>query len=148
MKLMIVRHGETDWNREGKYQGKMDIPLNDRGLRQAYLLGEFLSTKKVDLIFSSPLRRALDTAKMISLKTRAPIFVREELREIHFGEWEGLLVEEVKDRYPGLFEEWRRAPEKTIIPSGETLSMVLSRVSPFLDFLVSNYNDRTVLIVG
>jgi len=148
MKLVIVRHGETDWNREGRYQGKMDIPLNEVGLKQAHLLAEALSTKKIDLIFSSPLRRALDTAKAISFRTGTPLFVRDELREIHFGEWEGLLVSEVKSRYPESFEEWRRSPDNAIIPSGETLRMVLDRVKPLLELLLNNYAKQTVVIVG
>lgn len=148
MRLIIVRHGETDWNRECRYQGRMDIPLNENGRRQAHLLAKALSCEEISLIFSSPLKRALETAKVISLQKGVPIIVRDELSEIYHGEWEGLLLSEVKRKYADVFEMWKREPEKTTIPSGESLNMVLNRVKPLLAYIIDKCKDKTVLIVG
>lgn len=144
----MARHGETDWNKECRYQGRIDTPLNENGIKQAFLLGEALSDEGIDVIFSSPLRRALDTAKIISIKVSVPIFVRDELSEIHHGEWEGMLLSEVREKYADAFERWRKDPERMTIPSGENLTMVLNRVKPLLDHIIEKYNRKTVLIVA
>ncbi len=144
----MVRHGETDWNKEGRYQGELDIPLNDKGKRQAEMLAKALSSYEIDVIYSSPLRRALETAKIIDLEHRAPIFVKDELKEISHGKWEGLLLSEVKERYAELYDAWKREPEKVIMPDGESLEMVYRRVAPFLEELKKRYRSETILIAG
>lgn len=148
MRIIVVRHGETDWNKEGRYQGDLDIPLNERGLRQAERLSQALASERIDIIFSSPLRRALETAKAIAMRQKSPLFVIDELKEISFGEWEGLLISEIKTRYRDVYEMWIREPEKVTIPSGESLSMVFSRVKLFLDPVLERYKKETILIAG
>ncbi len=148
MRIIVVRHGETDWNREGRFQGDLDVPLNEHGLKQAEILSIALAKEKIDIIFSSPLRRALDTAKAIAMRQSAPIFVKDELKEISFGEWEGLLASEVKRRYSEVYEIWKREPEKALVPSGESLEMVLHRVNSLLYPMLDRYDKETVLIVG
>ena len=103
--LLLIRHGETEWNKLGKFQGCIDIELSTNGINQAGKLrskinGEF------DLIYSSPLKRAYETAKIIARDTDKEVKVLEDIREINFGEWEGLTIKEISEKYPEIFKVW------------------------------------------
>ena len=90
MKLYLIRHGQNDWNLEGKIQGRTDIPLNKTGLEQAAMLAKGMEHRPVTRIFSSPLKRALQTAQIIGESRKAPVEIVEDLQEVDFGRWEGL----------------------------------------------------------
>ena len=129
MHLYIVRHGETQWNKEEVFRGRKDIPLNETGRRQAELAGAYFRSIPVKKIISSPLARAVETAEGIAAATGVPVERVDELTDINFGIWEGLPLKEVEERYPAAFALWKASPEKLRIEDGETLAEVRERIS-------------------
>ncbi len=131
MKIFCVRHGETDWNREGRFQGQIDIPLNARGRAQAEMARDALSCVRFDTVWSSPLSRALETARTIAGK--ADIATHPGLAEIAHGLWEGKLLAEVRAEWPDLLELWHTAPDAVTMPEGESLAGVRARAAAAFD---------------
>ncbi|WP_333650932.1 histidine phosphatase family protein [Lacrimispora sp.] len=127
MKIYLIRHGQTDWNIQGKIQGTHDIPLNDTGRRQAGQLAEGMDSRLVSHIFSSPLSRAMETAKEISKRQGVEIGLLPQLKEVEFGKWEGLTWEEIQERYPKEFAHWQINPAVAAPPGGETRAEIISR---------------------
>ncbi|MEG4228573.1 histidine phosphatase family protein [Microcoleus sp. N9_B2] len=127
-RLLLVRHGETDWNKAGKFQGQIDVPLNDNGREQARQAAEFLKDIKLDFAISSSMLRPKETAEII-LKYHGglQLELRDELREISHGLWEGKFESEIEQSYPGLLDEWKTSPETVQMPEGENLEQVWSR---------------------
>jgi len=127
-RLLLVRHGETDWNKAGKFQGQIDVPLNDNGREQARQAAEFLKDVKLDFAISSSMLRPKETAEII-LKYHGDLQLelRDELREISHGLWEGKFESEIEQSYPGLLDEWKISPEKVQMPEGENLEQVSMR---------------------
>jgi phosphoserine phosphatase len=127
-RLLLVRHGETDWNRAGKFQGQIDVPLNDNGREQARQAAEFLKDVKLDFAISSSMLRPKETAEII-LKYHGDLQLelRDELREISHGLWEGKFESEIEASYPGLLQEWKTSPENVQMPEGENLEQVWTR---------------------
>lgn len=126
--LVLVRHGETDWNAEGRYQGQSNVPLNANGLAQAEALAQSLRGERFDAIYTSDLARAAQTAEVLAAMTGAPIHRDPRLREIDQGEWEGLLLAEIEARYAEAFQRRRHDPLSTHPPGGETVGQVRRRV--------------------
>ncbi|MBD0311376.1 MAG: histidine phosphatase family protein [Microcoleus sp. T3-bin5] len=127
-RLLLVRHGETDWNKAGKFQGQIDVPLNDNGREQSRRAAEFLKDVKLDFAISSSMLRPKETAEII-LKYHGglQLQLRDELREISHGLWEGKFESEIEESYPGLLEEWKTSPETVQMPEGENLQHVWTR---------------------
>jgi broad specificity phosphatase PhoE len=125
--IWLVRHGESEWNRSGQYAGQQDIPLDDRGREQVRRLAERLSDERIRAIYSSPLQRALDTARAIASLSGAPIFLEPGLKEIHHGSWEGLTSAQANAGYPVEYAAWHVAPHTAVMPEGETLLQVQAR---------------------
>ena len=88
MRLILVRHGQTEWNQLGRIQGRTDIPLNDTGIMQARAAGEWLSQRRIDAVYSSPMQRAFDTATEIARPHGLPVISRDDIIETDFGPWE------------------------------------------------------------
>jgi broad specificity phosphatase PhoE len=145
-RLCLVRHGQTDWNLEGRYHGQSDVPLNGRGREQAHLLAEQLQGQPFAAIYTSDLWRAQETAEIIAKVIRAPIMLEPRLREIDQGEWEGQLVEAIKGRYAGLWQERIVDPISLRPPGGETVGEVATRVYSALDDIAKIYPDDSVLV--
>lgn len=127
-RLLLVRHGETEWNREGRFQGQIDVPLNDNGRAQAARAAEFLAPVPLDLAFSSPMLRPKETAEIIL--ERHPglsLHLLDGLREIGHGLWEGKYEADIEGDYPGLLHQWQTAPETVQMPEGENLQQVWDR---------------------
>lgn len=103
--IILIRHGETHWNALGKFQGSRDIELSEEGIVQAKLLKKRLN-ESFDCVYCSPLKRALNTAEIISENIKSEPIIYENLREIDFGEWEGLTTNDIKNNYPEIFKEW------------------------------------------
>jgi len=103
--LLLVRHGETDWNAERRWQGHADVPLNDRGRAQAHALAEELADERIDAIYTSDLSRARETAEIVAARIGVPVAVDADLREIDVGPLEGLTTEEAKE-----FAGWQGEP--------------------------------------
>lgn len=127
-RLLLVRHGETDWNKAGKFQGQIDVPLNDNGRQQSQRAAELLKDVKLDFAISSSMLRPKETAEII-LKYHGglQLELRDELREISHGLWEGKFESEIEASYPGLLEEWKTSPETVQMPEGENLQHVWTR---------------------
>ena len=147
MRLILVRHGESEWNRTGRYQGQEDAPLSGLGLQQAQALANRLRNEKIDAIYASPLQRARKTAEAISqFHPNTPFVEDRALFEIHHGAWQGLLASEVRERYPDLLEEWRTYPTRCQMPGGESFSNILKRTLNFRERVCSQHSEGSVLI--
>jgi phosphoserine phosphatase len=129
-RFLLIRHGETDWNRAGKFQGQIDVPLNDNGRQQASLAAEFLKTIQIDFGFTSPMSRPKETAEII-IAGRGDLTLVEnaDLREIGHGLWEGKYESEIEAEYPGKLQQWHTHPESVQMPEGENLQDVWMRAT-------------------
>jgi probable phosphoglycerate mutase len=147
MRLIIIRHGESEWNRIGRYQGQLDAPLSELGLHQAEALAERLKNEPIDAIFTSPLQRAAKTAEAIArYHPRLQVETSPALLEIHHGDWQGMLAHDVLARFgPGL-QEWRVSPTRSQMPNGESFSNILKRVLDFKEHLCQEFSNKNVLI--
>lgn len=150
MKLLLVRHGQTDWNLTRHFQGQSDVPLNETGIHQAEQVAKRLSSKKIDSIYSSDLSRAVETTRICRSGFQPDIPTQSDirLREVNFGDWEGLTYNEIKEKYPDSLATWERDVYSSSPPNGETLEELAKRVQSFLDDLIRKHNDQTVLIVA
>ncbi len=148
LKLILVRHAESEWNPIGRYQGLLDPDLTERGTKQAKALAEELKKTKIDVVFTSPLKRTLKTAKEIASALNVPLIEERRIIEIDHGKWSGLLVEEVKKKYPEEFETWIKEPHKIKFEGGESLRDVYERVGSFIEYLKENYKGKTVVAVS
>jgi len=147
MRLIIVRHGESEWNRIGRYQGQIDTALSELGLAQAEALAERLRKEPLDAIFSSPLQRARKTAEAIARHhDEVPFFDEDALLEINHGEWEGKYTQEITTQFAAGLHEWRHYPTRSQMPGGESFSNILKRVLDFKERLRLEYAGRNVLI--
>jgi broad specificity phosphatase PhoE len=148
VKLLLVRHGESTWNAEGRYQGRHDAPLSERGLMQAQALAEHLAgsaQSRPNAIVSSPLARARDTARIAAERLGLRADVDESLVEISHGEWEGLLKSEIALRWPEMFAAWRSAPDSVRFPGGESLDDVRRRWRTFLSGAARNSSPLLIV---
>ncbi|HBG01174.1 MAG TPA: alpha-ribazole phosphatase, partial [Firmicutes bacterium] len=148
--IIFVRHGETLWNRQLRYQGQKDSPLSPVGMDQATKVGEFLRTRAIDAVYSSDLRRALFTAERIGKYHNLIPAADPRLREMSFGVWEGKTRGEVAKEYPELWEARLQDVLATRIPQGELPSEVVER---FLSFLneqtqTGQPKDRVIVVVS
>ena len=143
--LLLVRHGETDWNRENRFQGHADPPLNDLGRRQARELAEALAADPPAAVYTSPLRRARETAAIVADRLGLPLAEVEALREIDVGEWMGLTRAEVEQRYPEDFRRWIGFGQGW--QRGETYEQLAERVVPALLALAERHRGDRVLAV-
>lgn len=127
-RLLLVRHGETEWNRQGRFQGQIDVPLNDNGREQARKAAEFLKGVELDFAVSSPMLRPKETAEII-LQHHPNLSLRLEdgLKEISHGLWEGQYENEIEESFPGLLAQWKTVPETVQMPEGENLQQVWER---------------------
>jgi len=146
--FILIRHGETDWNIDGRWQGQIDVPLNEKGIEQAGQIAQSLMSQKIDLIFSSDLSRARQTAEAIRNVTRAEITLDPRLREIHQGEWQGMLVTEIQRRYRQAFIQRKNDPYNVAPPGGETALDVQQRVVAFINEISKRYPNKTVVVVS
>ena len=129
-RIVFVRHGLTDWNASGRLQGQLDIPLNEAGRRQAEILRDRLAGKAFDGIYSSPLQRAAETARIIA--GDKAVLEDSRLAEIHHGEWQGRTDQEITAGWPELWKNWRSEPLGYQSPGGETPANLRDRVDSFL----------------
>lgn len=149
-RLLLVRHGETDWNRQGRFQGQIDVPLNENGRSQAHQAAEFLKSVSIDFAISSSMLRPKETAEII-LKHHPDLVLnlRDDLREISHGLWEGKLEAEIESSYPGLLHQWQQHPETVQMPEGENLQQVWERaIAGWRAIVESHSNPCTILVVA
>ena len=144
--LMLARHGETTWNVEKVFRGRADVDLDEVGVTQAKLLGKYLSNWKLEAIYSSPLRRALDTANMVARYQKVAVRVADGLIDFDYGEWQSLPEQEAKRLYPALLNEWQKSPHKVTMPGGERLEDVRRRAVEVVDGIVSRPQGSVLLV--
>lgn len=147
-RLYLVRHGETEWNAMLRFQGQTDVPLSDRGRQQAELLGKRLSCERFHRFYASDLQRAYETAKIISEYHGLAIETFPELRELHFGAWEGLTNKEIKNTYADELKRWWENPLSTRIPGGETLGEMVERSVAAIKKIVDRHHGENVVVVS
>lgn len=149
--LVLIRHGETDWNRQLRFQGQVDVPLNPVGMEQARRLGERLAGELVDGLVCSDLTRARQTAEPIQARNAkvslAGVVLDAALREQHFGVLEGLSVPEVKTHQPQVWAQWREFAEDFAPEGGESMRQFHSRVMAALSDLARARPAQTVVVV-
>ena len=145
-KFILARHGETVWNIEKIYRGRADVNLDEMGIKQAELLGNYLSHWGLEAIYSSPLRRALDTANIIARYQKIGVHIAEDLIDFDYGEWQSLPEQEAKRLYPALHNEWHSNPHKVKMPGGESLEDVRRRVIKVVNDVLARYQGSVVLV--
>ena len=149
-RIILVRHGETDWNRKGKFQGQIDIPLNKNGKKQAEEAGLFLKNILINKAYSSSMSRPKETAKII-LGFHKNIIIKEEekLVEISHGSWEGKLESEINQEWGDLLKTWKEEPDKVQMPGGENIRNVWSRSIEAFERICSELlENETALLVA
>ncbi|WP_115161722.1 histidine phosphatase family protein [Synechococcus sp. UW86] len=149
-RLILVRHGETDWNKAGRFQGQIDIPLNENGRRQAAAARDFLKEIPIDRAWSSTLSRPTETAQIIlEAHPDVPLTQIDGLVEIGHGVWEGKLESEIREDWSELLDTWKRAPETVQMPEGETIQDVWARsVRSWGEIAAELKPEETVLVVA
>jgi phosphoserine phosphatase len=146
--IYLVRHGQTAWNREEIFRGRSDIPLDETGLKQAAAAGQALKEIELEAIYSSPLRRAYQTAEGIASFHNLPVQPLAAITDMSFGRWEGRSVQDIRGSEQALFRQWREEPHLLQIPGGETLDQVGVRAMAALQELVQSHADKTFLLVS
>lgn len=147
-KLILVRHGQTTWNKELKYQGHSDTPLSEEGVRQAELVAERLRHEKVDAVYASDLNRALVTAEKIARRHNLPVGVAADLREIKFGKWEGMKYKAISEGWPDEMEKLYKNPSTVQIPEGETFAELKERAMRGVANILRRHPEQTVVVVS
>ncbi len=147
MRLLVARHGQTNHNLDHRYQGQIDAPLNETGVEQAGKLAKRLFGEKIDVIYSSDLMRCVQTAKLVAKKHTLKVNKDGRLRELSFGEWEGMSYNEIQAQSPDLLEKWMNDPAHIPPPNGETLIQLATRVKSAVDEIKPQHEEQTVLFV-
>lgn len=146
--LWLVRHGQTDWNLERRYQGHSDTPLNATGLEQARLAAEALAGRTYTAIYSSDLSRARVTAEIIAQRLGMKVQADPRLREVNLGVWEGLVVTDIQTQYPVEWEERQNNRLHSRPPGGESVYDVAMRIWPTVDELAARHPDGALILVS
>ena len=146
--IYLVRHGQTAWNKEEIFRGRTDIPLNENGLRQADLVGEYLRGSNIDVVYSSPLARARETARSVAQVFSLKVLPLEGINDMSFGKWEGLPLKEVQTHDRDLFEQWRKEPHRVRLPGGESLDEVRIRAMAALEDVIRSHTGKNLVLVS
>jgi broad specificity phosphatase PhoE len=148
--LYLVRHAETAWNVERRFQGQLDVPLSSTGERQAVRVAGWFAAQPVrfSAIYSSDLRRAMDTAQTIAPGLGLMLTPSQELRELNCGTWQGLTVVEVEERFPGELQRWREDVCGYTLPGGESIPDVQRRMSGYMADVVSRHRGEAIIVVS
>lgn len=149
MRLYLLRHGQTEWNIEGKIQGKTDIPLNETGLRQARCLAEGMREREISAVYSSPLLRAAQTAEILAEEKGLSVSVLPELREVDFGLWEGRSWTEVDAEFHEDFRRWEENPAEYMPTGGESRESCRERCRAAMEqILAGTVTDAAIVAHG
>ena len=148
MLLILVRHGETVFNVEGRWQGQGNSPLTERGLAQARELGRALAQEPITAVYSSDLGRAVQTAREVAVLHGLEVQLEQRLREIDVGGWTGKNRDEIDAEYPSGREAWAKAPGRMQLPDGETLLEVQTRALAFFAERMPAHADHTIVVIS
>jgi probable phosphoglycerate mutase len=145
--MILVRHGQSTWNREHRIQGQLDPPLSDEGRHQVELLGRRLAGRHLAGFYASDLKRAFETAEAIGAFVDLIPEPTPGLREIYLGDWEGLRTDEIAERFPDAWARWRQEPDWDLVPGGEGAARFEARVIATLDEILDRHSHGDVLVV-
>jgi len=146
--IILVRHGQTPWNKDKIFRGSRDIPLNEQGREEARLAGEWLKDETIHAAYCSPLSRARDTGEAIVRHHSLPVADLPGLTDLCYGDWEGMPLNEVKVRYAELYRQWETAPQSVRFPGGETLEEVKERALAAVEAVVERHPGQAVLLAA
>lgn len=147
-RILLIRHGQTEWNRQEIFRGRADIPLSDEGTRQAEALAGRLSDERIAAVYSSPLIRAYATAERVARAQGPQPQPVHPLTDIDYGPWEGQQHERVRQQYSDLYARWQSEPHLIRPPRGETLAEVRQRATGALNEIVARHAAATVVVVS
>lgn len=147
--IILVRHGQTEWNRIERFRGRADVPLNTTGLAQAEATGERVATKWTPVaVYSSPLSRAVRTAEAVAVHFDLPVQIHPGLADIDYGAWQGLTPGEARQRWPEMIDAWYNRPHLAHIPDGEALDELRQRAMKTVKELSARHAGETIVLVG
>lgn len=145
-KIIFVRHGQTEWNVLGRYQGQTDVALSPLGIEQAEKLAAHFPVDKIEAVYSSDLARAMKTASCVADRFVLTVEPRPELRELNFGDWEGLTYDEIVAKWPDALENFFQHPDVLEIPHGESFPKLRERALACVEEIVARHPDQTVAV--
>jgi broad specificity phosphatase PhoE len=147
--IILVRHGETEWNRVERFRGRADVPLNAAGLAQAEATGRRIAADVAPAaVYSSPLARAVVTAEAIAGHFALSVQIHAGLADIDYGQWQGLTPDEARARWPEIVDAWHNAPHTARIPGGETLDDLSARAMAAVNELAARHAGQSIVLVG
>jgi len=147
--IVLVRHGQTEWNRVERFRGQADVPLEETGLAQAEATAQRIVAEwRPVAVYSSPLSRAVKTAEAIARQFGLSVQIHRGLTDINYGQWQGLTPDEARERWPELVDAWYRTPETAQIPGGETLNNLRVRTMEAVRELAARHLGKTIVLVG
>jgi phosphoserine phosphatase len=144
--ILLIRHGETEWNAGEIFRGRADIDLNETGILQAKLLTGYLADKKLEAVYTSPLIRARKIAEGIAKNHSLKLIIDPALTDFDYGEWQGMPLKDVKDIYKKLYINWTKSPEKVEMPGGESLDDVRKRTLGVIEKIVKKHKGIVVMV--
>jgi probable phosphoglycerate mutase len=148
-RVILVRHGQTEWNRNERFRGRADVPLNETGSAQAEATGRRVASEWQPVaVYSSPLSRSVKTAEAIASHYNMKVQIHPGLADIDYGEWQGLSPEEAHQRWPEEIEAWYNQPQLARIPGGETLDELRARAMRTVNELVDRHPGDSIVLVG
>ncbi|MBU0703273.1 MAG: histidine phosphatase family protein [Chloroflexi bacterium] len=148
-RILLVRHGQTIWNKEVRFRGQADVELDEFGLRQAEATGRYVAARwPVAAVYASRMGRAMQTAAPIARHHGLTVQPLAGLLDLNFGEWQGLAPVEVVQRHPDLYRAWLEAPHTVCFPGGESLGLVRERVLAGLDEVLTRHPGQTIALVS
>jgi broad specificity phosphatase PhoE len=147
-RLILIRHGETEWNETKRFQGISDIPLSPKGAAQASALARSLAGERLAAIYTSPLSRARQTAECLARFHACPLRVVEDFKELNQGRLEGLTGEDLRRDFPGFISQWLENPGETVLPEGESLGTLQRRAWKAVEDLLARHVEETVAVVA
>lgn len=146
--IILVRHGQTDWNTDKRFRGLADVELNDKGVEQARNLAKRLSAMAIAAVYSSPIKRALKTAEIIAEPHHLPIRIEPGFSNVDYGLWQGLTLEEISQEFPILFQQWLEEPQRVSFPNGESIADIGRRALEALQRLAKKHQQENIVIVA
>ena len=147
-RIILVRHGRTEWNKEEIFRGTVDVPLDDHGRREAALAGDWLRDETFHAAYASPLSRAVETAEIILKPHGRPLSKHAGLKDLNYGDWQGKSLHEVKTHYPELYRRWQEMPHKVVFPNGESLESAQVRSLAAIQEITEKHRDQTILVAA
>jgi phosphoserine phosphatase len=147
--ILLVRHGQTEWNRVERFRGRVDVPLNDTGLRQAEATGRRVADMgRPVALYSSPLSRAVKTAEAIARHVNLDVEIHPGLIDIDYGDWQTLTPDQVRSQWPEMIDTWYKTPHLAYIPGGETLVELRVRAMWTVNDLAARHTGQTIVLVS